>query len=111
MSYCPELWCVLKITPKDDKPWYRLFGMWRGGFATSDQWRANSGITKVELEGDLYKVYGMSGSCYECYVDLECLDPPGYFGTVLYGFKQSATEVGVGVEIVPIDQAISALLS
>ena len=45
-EYRPELWCVLKITPKDQKPIYKVFGTWHGGYASSNSWRLNSGITK-----------------------------------------------------------------
>lgn len=109
MSYNPELWCALKITPPDGNIWYRLFGMWRGGFATSDNWRVNSGITKIEDDGEFYSVYGESGSCYTCHKQVENLDPPGYFGSVLYSWQQHALEQGGNVEVVPINQVVTAL--
>ena len=73
----PELWCVLKITPKDQKPIYKVFGTWHGGYASSNSWRLNSGITKVTKVGLEYLFYGSSGSIYNCY-DVS-------YGTNMYG--------------------------
>ena len=63
-EYIPDNWVIIKI--KDDDPHYRVLAGWSGGYLTSDSWRMNSGITRVEKDTDAWKFYGSSGSCYEC---------------------------------------------
>lgn len=67
-EYKPDKWVILKIkTPNDIL--YKVMGGWYGGYLGSDTWRINSGITKVELEDNMYKFYGSSGSIYLCRKD------------------------------------------
>lgn len=65
MSYSPDGWAIIKINGTD--PHYRIFGGWRGGYTTGDNWRLNSGITGVTEEGDYYIFKGHSGSEYHCH--------------------------------------------
>ena len=58
----PDRWIVV-TTPEVDKV---LMG-WSGGYLDSDYWRINSGITRVDDEGDAYVFHGLSGSAYRCY--------------------------------------------
>lgn len=60
----PDKWIVLKIGK--DEPIYRVFATWYGGYLGSDSWKMNSGIVRVEEDGNYYKFYGYSGSCYNC---------------------------------------------
>lgn len=64
MVYTPEQWVIVKITGTD--PHYRVFGSWRGGFASGDSWRMNSGIVGCQREEYLYRFDGHSGSAYIC---------------------------------------------
>ena len=66
--YYPDNWVVLKIT-ENEETLYKVLGGWSGGYATSDSWRMNSGIIRVENTGLSWKFYGHSGSCYVCYKD------------------------------------------
>lgn len=62
-NYSPDKFVVIKLNnPKD--PHYKVFGTWYGGYLGSDNWRLNSGITKVEEKGPLLVFYGSSGSTY-----------------------------------------------
>lgn len=65
-EYVPDRWVMLKIT-NGDKAVYKVMGGWYGGYAGSDSWRINSGVSKVELVNDTYKFYGYSGSVYTCH--------------------------------------------
>ena len=67
-EYKPDKWVILKIKTSLGII-YKVMGGWYGGYTGSDTWRINSGITKVELEGDVYKFYGSSGSVYLCHKD------------------------------------------
>lgn len=64
-EYKPDRWVILKINT-DKGVLYKVMGGWFGGYLGSDNWRINSGITKVEIEGDVYKFHGSSGSVYIC---------------------------------------------
>lgn len=99
--YSPDKWVVLRITQTDGEVWFRLFAGWYGGYASGDSWRANSGITKIVDKGELYEVYGESGSCYYCYKTAEGLS--GYMDSVLYGYQQSALEQGANVELSSVE--------
>ena len=63
--HAPDEWCLVKINGVD--PHYRIFGSWRGGYLSGDSWRMNSGITKVEKDGEYYLFHGSSGSIYKCH--------------------------------------------
>lgn len=65
--YTPDNWVIIKL--KGDDPLYRVLAGWSGGYASSDHWRMNSGITKVEEDGDFYLFSGSSGSVYKCHKD------------------------------------------
>lgn len=71
MAYTPDNWVVIKIT--GDDPHYRILAGWSGGYATSDTWRMNSGITRVDETKDAFLFYGASGSCYDCRKTAYCL--------------------------------------
>ncbi len=61
----PDAWIVIKID--DGKSvWHKLFVSWNGGYLSGDSWRMNSGITRIEEDGNDYLIFGFSGSCYRC---------------------------------------------
>tara|TARA_R110000868_G_scaffold23753_4_gene95045 strand:- start:484 stop:813 length:330 start_codon:yes stop_codon:yes gene_type:complete len=64
-DYNPDNWVVIKMD--GDEPHYRVLAGWSGGYLDGDSWRMNSGITRVENDGDCYNFYGASGSCYSCH--------------------------------------------
>ena len=97
-EYKPDKWVILKIINKD-KVIYKVMGGWYGGYLGSDTWRINSGITKVELEGDVYKFHGSSGSMYLCHKN-------NYGMTVLMG---SVLPVDDRLEVLPDSNFISLL--
>ena len=74
MEYIPDRWCVVKISqvkvinglPQVAESHYRVFASWSGGYLDSDRWKLNSGITRVEEEGDCLLFSGSSGSVYKC---------------------------------------------
>jgi hypothetical protein len=102
-DYIPDRWVVVKITGYKDasKPVHKVFASWYGGWAGSDSWKLNSGITKVTLEGFVYSFEGSSGSVYECHKDI--------YGTNMYGHGvlsnmiEKSKEHGITIEILPED--------
>ena len=57
----PDQWSIIKIGDI-----YKVFGSWSGGYLDGDSWKLNSGIDRIEEDGDDWLFYGYSGSCYRC---------------------------------------------
>jgi hypothetical protein len=98
-EYVPDKWVIVKITGKDYPPIHKVFACWYGGWAGSDSWKLNSGITKATLEGYVYSFEGSSGSVYECHKDTYGLNM--YGNGVLSNMIDNAEKNGVTVEILP----------
>jgi hypothetical protein len=101
-TYTPDRWVVLKLTSHEDgSVHYRVFGCWFGGFAGSNSWKMNSGITNARFNSVEYIFGGHSGSEY-------CCDATNY-GTHMYGqsiieeFMKNSTEAGGDVSIMSED--------
>lgn len=97
-DYTPDKWVVIKI-PTDSKPLYKVFACWYGGWAGSDSWKMNSGITNVKLVNDHYQFKGYSGSIYHCHK--EHYGTNMYGSSVLNGFIEDAQGQGITLEIMP----------
>ena len=80
-TYNPDCWKVVEIDLPDGEKLLKVFGTWRGGYAHGDSWRMNSGVSGIEVEGDLIHFYGFSGSTYTVHKDAE--GTSGYSGGVL----------------------------
>ena len=82
-EYRPDRWVVVRIvTPKERL--YKVFATWSGGYASSDSWQMNSGITHATLVDNCWEFAGYSGSVYSCHKD--AYGTNGYGGNVLQGF-------------------------
>jgi len=98
-NYRPDKWVVVKISGNGHAPIHKVFACWYGGYAGSDSWKLNSGITKATLEGFVYSFEGSSGSVYECHKDI--------YGTNFYGMSvlqsmiDNASKNGITIEILP----------
>jgi len=68
-EYNPDSWVIIKITVPDQKTIYKVLGGWSGGYLDGDSWQLNSGIAKVEKNGDYFDFHGYSGSVYKCHKD------------------------------------------
>jgi hypothetical protein len=40
---------------------------WSGGYLNGDSWRINSGVVRVDDDGNYYLFHGSSGSVYKCH--------------------------------------------
>jgi hypothetical protein len=98
-DYTPDRWVVVRITGEDSPPIYKVFACWYGGYAGSDSWKLNSGITKATLEGNVYSFEGSSGSVYECHKDIYGYNM--YGGSVLNKMIDKASANGVTIEVLP----------
>jgi hypothetical protein len=61
----PDYWMLVRIEDPD-KPFYKVFATWSGGYAHGDSWKLNSGIVRVEETVEDYLFHGTSGSIYRC---------------------------------------------
>ena len=81
-EYTPNRWLLLK-----GKDCYKVFGTWSGGYISTDEWKLNSGITEVEVDGEYYLFTGYSGSVYRCHKEMN-----GVAGGWNYGVLESFTQ-------------------
>lgn len=78
MDYYPDKWKMVKMTNRENgRVHYRIFGVWYGGYAGSDSWKMNSGVTRIEQDEHGYHFHGSSGSVYYCNKNT--------YGTSMYG--------------------------
>ena len=109
MSYSPDVWIVVQITNKKaGLRIHKILAGWYGGFAGSDSWRLNSGITEVKKDPEnenVYQVYGGSGSVYYCHKNVERTSM--LTQSVLSNMQESADESGdYEVTQVPIESLV-----
>ena len=64
--YSPDSWVVIRMT-HNGQTFHKVLGGWAGGYTQGTSWRLNSGVERVEVEGDHYLFHGSSGSCYRCH--------------------------------------------
>jgi hypothetical protein len=98
-DYRPDKWVVVKITGNEYPTYYKVFACWYGGWAGSDSWKLNSGITKVTYKEKLFYFEGSSGSVYECHADNYGYNM--YGGGVLHDMIEKSAKHGVAIEIMP----------
>jgi hypothetical protein len=103
--YTPDAWHILKIDgyKSEDGPIYKVLAGWYGGYAGSDSWKLNSGITKITDCGDYYDIDGYSGSTYRCYKRVE------RFTGLMYGMLDhwmANKDSGLTIEPVSIEEAL-----
>lgn len=64
-GYYPDSYKFIRVTTDyDESSIYKIFAVWNGGYTSSDCWRVNSGITKIEEVDNQYYVHGYSNSVY-----------------------------------------------
>jgi hypothetical protein len=98
-EYTPDKWVVVKISSNNTSPIHKVFACWYGGWAGSDSWKLNSGITRAYEEGVCFMFDGSSGSTYACHKSLYGTN--GYGGGVLQNMIANAKTNGITIEILP----------
>ena len=96
-DYIPDKWVIVKIDGNNHPTIYKIFACWYGGWAGSDSWKLNSGITSVSKEGYVYSFMGSSGSVYECHED--SYGTNFYGSSVLNNMIENAAKNGITIEI------------
>ena len=98
-DYTPDRWVVVRITDAESPPIHKVFACWFGGYAGSDSWKLNSGITRAYEDGHCFMFDGSSGSTYACH--------KASYGTNMYGHGvlqnmiAKAEKNGIIMEILP----------
>jgi hypothetical protein len=96
-DYRPDKWVVVKISSDKYPSIHKVFACWYGGWAGSDSWKLNSGITKATFEGNVYSFEGSSGSVYECHKD--CYGMNMYGSGVLSNMISNSANNGITIEV------------
>lgn len=102
-TYTPDVWVVLEFaTPTET--FHKVLAGWYGGFAGSNSWKLNSGITEVRRDGDWMEFRGHSGSVYRGKVGNYHMSSlmHSIYSMLL---KQSETQ-GVTIRILDIDEVL-----
>jgi len=96
----PDKWVVVKIDNNLDKPFYKVFATWAGGYLDGDRWKLNSGIKSVESDEDYYYFIGHSGSCYKCHKNGYGI-ATSYGEGVLHNMVENPSKVKTKVSVMP----------
>ena len=96
-DYQPDKWVVVKISSDKSPPIHKVFACWYGGYAGSDSWKLNSGITRAYEDGNCFMFDGSSGSTYICHK--ATYGTNGYGGGVLQTMIANASKNGITIEI------------
>jgi hypothetical protein len=99
-DYRPDRWTVLRIHATGQII-YKVFASWSGGYAGSDSWKLNSGITRATLVEDSWEFDGSSGSVYSCHKD--SYGTNGYGGAVLSNLLLQAEKRGMQIDVLTKD--------
>ena len=65
-EYTPDRWVMLRFD-SDEGLVYKILAGWSGSYLEGQSWKLNSGVVKVEEDGQCYLFYGASGSVYRCH--------------------------------------------
>lgn len=98
-TYTPDAWVIVRIVNDlAQEVTYKVFAQWYGGYAQGDSWKINSGIVKVDVEGNCYLFKGHSGSVYRCHK--HNYRTTGYGSSVLSSMLKDAEAIShIKVEI------------
>ena len=100
-DYTPDKWVMLKFT-HGDRPVYKILASFYGGYARGDSWQLNSGVVKIEEDGDLYLFHGSSGSVYQCHKQMYGMS--AYTMGILSNFQKQVEDMDdVTLELMDAD--------
>jgi hypothetical protein len=98
-EYNPDKWVVVKIILTRHPSVHKVFACWYGGWAGSDSWKLNSGITRAYEDGHCFMFDGSSGSTYACHKTTYGTNMYGH--GVLHNMIANAEKNGITIEILP----------
>lgn len=103
-EYTPDRWVILEmISPKETIQ--KVFAGWYGGFAGSDSWKLNSGITETREYEDIFEFDGYSGSTYYCHRNGYGMS--GYMMSVLAGWqKKFEAKPDIKIRVLDLEEVV-----
>ena len=102
-EYTPDVWVVLEFTAAQlDEPMRKVFAGWYGGFAGSNTWKLNSGITVTRRVEDWFEFDGYSGSTYHCHANNYHLS--SLMQGVLVNWQKQGKDQEVEIRILTLDE-------
>ena len=105
-DYTPDRWTVIRIHAPGEVV-YKVFASWSAGYAGSDSWKLNSGITRATFVDPYWEFDGSSGSVYSCHKD--AYGTNGYGSAVLSNMISQAQEQDIPIEVMDRDTDWSQL--
>lgn len=99
-DYNPDKWVMLKFT-HPNKIIYKILASWYGGYTQGNSWQLNSGITRIEEDGDVYLFHGASGSVYHCHKKTYGMH--AYSMGILSNFQKDIENSNVTLDLMPED--------
>lgn len=96
MTETPDVWLAVKISTAEESI-LKIFATWYGGYLGGDSWRLNSGVKKIEIDGDFINFHGYSGSVYRVHKDSE--GTSGWTGSILGNYANKSKDQGITFEI------------
>lgn len=103
--YTPDRWVVLELNSLAHGKIRKVFAGWYGGFTQGFEWKLNSGITKVEQDGDFWLFTGESGSIYKCHKDAHGMS--AFMGSVFQGWQEDAPKINATVEVIKYEDSFT----
>jgi hypothetical protein len=98
-EYKPDKWVMLKFSSGGTNT-YKVFAGWAGSYLHGQSWKLNSGVTKIEENGDYYLFHGYSGSVYKCHK--KAYGWTSYMMQVFNSFEEQIKEsVGSRMDLLP----------
>ena len=106
-TYTPDVWVVLEFeAPKFEKPMRKVFAGWYGGFAGSNSWKLNSGITEVRIDDEgHYEFDGYSGSTYHCHANNYHMSSLMQ-GVLANWLKEADLRSDISIRILELDEVV-----
>ena len=103
-AYTPDVWVVLEFTTPAET-FRKVFAGWYGGFAGSNSWKLNSGITTTRKVDEWFEFDGYSGSTYRCHPNNYHMS--GLMQGVYTAWMKQADERGdVKIRILELDEVV-----
>jgi len=100
-EYNPDNWVMVKFNHNGDII-YKILASWYGGFARGDSWKLNSGVTRIEEDGQCYLFHGSSGSVYRCHKGAYGMS--AYTMSILSNFQKQVEDMdNVTLELLTAD--------
>ena len=98
--YTPDRWVIVEFSYPTETI-QKVFAGWYGGFAGSDSWKLNSGITEVRKVGDTFEFDGYSGSTYKCHKD--CYGMSFYMSSIFQNWMSMSEAEASDIKIRILD--------